>query len=98
YKNSAGVYKTKLIDLDGIKLNLLSRGQNRTRTLAKLAETLTRFKSVTFTDLYRGFFDYCNAMQMPYGSARRLFWQVERLTVAKRLTTIIADSYNIKDK
>jgi hypothetical protein len=93
YKNSDGIYKAKFVDLDGIKLNLLSRGRNQTRTLAKLAETLTRFKSVTFTDLYRGFFDYCGAMQIPYGSARRLFRRVERLAVAKRLTTIIADSY-----
>lgn len=98
YKNDAGVYKAKFVDLDGIKRDLPGWGKNRIRTLAKLAETLTRFKVVTFTDLYRGFFDYCGAMQIPYGSARRLFRRVERLTVAKRLTTIIADSYSIKDK
>ena len=95
YKNGDEGYRVKLIDLDGIKLNFVFMGKNNIRTLSKLAETLTRFKAVNFTDLYRGFLYYCEEMKMYHGERRRLFRQVERMTVAKRLMTIIADSYKL---
>jgi serine/threonine protein kinase len=98
YKTDDGSYKAKLIDLDGIKFNLFNKQSNRIRTLSKLAETLTRFKTVNFTDLCRGFLFYCNAMQMDRGQIRQFFREVERATVAARFLTIISDSYKIKDK
>jgi tRNA A-37 threonylcarbamoyl transferase component Bud32 len=98
YKSEDGSYKVKLVDLDGIKLNLFSKGGKQVRTLSKLAETLTRFKAVNFTDLYRGFLFYCNAMRIDDVQARKLFHKVERLTVAARLLTIVSDSYELKTK
>jgi tRNA A-37 threonylcarbamoyl transferase component Bud32 len=92
YKDG-GIYRVKLIDLDGIKQDLSSRPENHIRTLAKLAETLTRYKAVNFTDLYRGFLIYCNAMGISDDEARELFCEVERATVAARLLTIASDSY-----
>ncbi len=98
YKTGDGSYKAKLIDLDGIKFNLFNKQSNRIRTLSKLAESLTRFKTVNFTDLYRGFLYYCDAMQMDPSQSRQLLRQVERATVASRFLTIISDSYKFKDK
>ncbi len=98
YKTDDGSYKAKLIDLDGIKFNLFNKQSNRVRTLSKLAETLTRFKTVNFTDLYRGFLLYCDAMQLDAWQSRQLFRQVERATVASRFLTIISDSYKFEDK
>ena len=63
YKD-AGIYRVKLIDLDGIKQDSADRQENIIRTLSKLAETLIRFKTVNFTDLYRGFRCYCSAMEI----------------------------------
>lgn len=93
YKNEKGSYRVKLIDLDGIKQDSTSREENHIRTLSKLAETLTRFKAVNFTDLYRGFLFYCDAMGISDDEAGKLFYKVERATVAIRLLTIVSDSY-----
>lgn len=93
YKNGDGIWQTKLVDLDGIKLNYLYLGKNNVRTLAKLAETLTRFKTVNFTDLYRGFLNYCRELDIYHGERRRWFNQIERMTVAMRVATAVADSY-----
>jgi hypothetical protein len=98
YKNVDDSYKVKLIDLDGIKPNLFNKEKYRIRTLSKLAETLSRFKTVNFTDLYRGFLVYCDEMQIDRGQMRQLFDKVERATVALRLLTIISDSYKLKEK
>jgi tRNA A-37 threonylcarbamoyl transferase component Bud32 len=97
YKSPDGSYKAKLIDLDGIKLNLFNRQSNRVRTLSKLAESLTRFKTVNVTDFYRGFLFYCDAMQIDGRSSREFFREVQRASVASRLLTIISDSYKFKD-
>ena len=91
YKDS-GIYRVKLIDLDGIKQDSAGRRENHIRTLAKLTETLIRFKTVNFADLYRGFRIYCNAMGIDDIDAEELFHKVERLTVAARLLTIVSDS------
>ncbi len=91
--NDTSTYKAKLIDLDGIKQNPKRRSQNRIRTLAKLAETLMRFKTVNFTDLYRGFLFYCDEMTITGPDVKRLWHKLERTTVAARLTTVISDSY-----
>ncbi|PKL49320.1 MAG: hypothetical protein CVV39_03170, partial [Planctomycetes bacterium HGW-Planctomycetes-1] len=91
--NDAGTYKAKLIDLDGIKQNPKRRSENRIRTLAKLAETLIRFKTVNFTDLYRGFRIYCDEMKITGPDIKRLWQKIERAAVAVRLTTVISDSY-----
>ena len=98
YKDNSGEYKIKLIDLDGIKKSIVVREKNCLRTLSRLAETLTRFNTVNFTDLYRGFLCYCSVMGISSVQARKLFYKAEKLTVATRLLTIIADSYKIKDK
>jgi tRNA A-37 threonylcarbamoyl transferase component Bud32 len=98
YKSGDGSYKVKLIDLDGIKPNLFNKQKYRVRTLSKLAETLSRFKTVNFTDLYRGFLVYCDEMQIDRGQIRQLFDKVERVAVALRLLTIISDSYKLKEK
>ena len=98
YKDNSGEYKIKLIDLDGIKKSIVVREKNCLRTLSRLAETLTRFNTVNFTDLYRGFLCYCSVMGISSVQARNLFYKTEKLTVATRLLTIIADSYKIKDK
>jgi serine/threonine protein kinase len=98
YKSEDGSYRVKLVDLDGIKLNLFNKGKKQVRTLSKLAETLARFKTVNFTDLCRGFLFYCNAMKIDDAQARELFHKVERLTVATRLLTIVSDSYELKTK
>ena len=98
YKDEKDVYRVKLIDLDGIKRNLFNRQNNHIRGLSKLAETLTRFKAVNFTDLCRGFLFYCDAMKINDVQARKLFHKVERLTVATRLLTIVSDSYELKTK
>jgi lipopolysaccharide heptosyltransferase I len=91
--NNGGDYKVKLIDLDGIKQNPKRRSENRIRTLAKLAETLIRFKTVNFTDLYRGFRIYCDEMTITGPDIKRLFQKLERVAVAARLATVISDSY-----
>ncbi|MDD5011211.1 MAG: lipopolysaccharide heptosyltransferase I, partial [Phycisphaerae bacterium] len=88
-----GIYKTKLIDLDGIKQNPKRRSQNRIRTLAKLAETLLRFKTVNFTDLYRGFLFYCDEMKITGPDIKRLWHKLERAAVAARILTLVSDSY-----
>ena len=98
YKSEDGSYRVKLVDLDGIKLNLFNKGKKQVRTLSKLAETLARFKNVNFTDLCRGFLFYCDAMKINDTQARELFHKVERLTVATRLLTIVSDSYELKTK
>ncbi|MFA6185684.1 MAG: lipopolysaccharide kinase InaA family protein [Phycisphaerae bacterium] len=98
YKNGDGNWRTKLVDLDGIKPNFLYLGKNNVRTLAKLAETLTRFKTVNFTDLYRGFFNYCRELEIYHGERRRWFRRIERMTVAMRITTAVADSYKEVEK
>jgi tRNA A-37 threonylcarbamoyl transferase component Bud32 len=98
YKSKEDSYKVKLVDLDGIKLNLFNKEEKQVRTLSKIAETLTRFKAVNFTDLYRGFLFYCDAMNIDNVRARELFHKVERLTVATRLLTIVSDSYGLKTK
>jgi tRNA A-37 threonylcarbamoyl transferase component Bud32 len=95
YKDG-NIYRVKLIDLDGIKQDSISRKENHIRTLAKLAETLTRYKNVHFTDLYRGFLFYCKAMGISGGEAKNFFREVERATVATRLLTIVSDSYESK--
>lgn len=92
YKDG-GIYRVKLIDLDGIKQDLSRRPENHIRTLARLAETLTRYKAVNFTDLFRGVLFYCSAMGISDDEARELFRKVERATVAARLLTITSDSY-----
>ncbi|MCX5632603.1 MAG: hypothetical protein NTW93_02860 [Phycisphaerae bacterium] len=93
YKDG-GIYRVKLIDLDGIKQDSANKPENHIRTLAKLAETLTRYKAVNFTDLYRGFLIYCNAMGKSRDEAKELFRRVERATVAARLLTTASDSYS----
>jgi tRNA A-37 threonylcarbamoyl transferase component Bud32 len=92
YKDG-GIYRVKLIDLDGIKQDSANKPENHIRTLAKLAETLTRYKAVNFTDLFRGFLFYCSAMGISDGQAKELFRRVERATVAARLLTTASDSY-----
>lgn len=89
-------YKVKLIDMDGIKQNLFDCGENRVKTLSKLAQTLTRFKTVNFADLYRGFKIYCRAMDINDAEAKELFRKVERETVTLRLLTAIEDSKKFK--
>jgi tRNA A-37 threonylcarbamoyl transferase component Bud32 len=98
YKDKNGSYRVKLIDLDGIKQDSTSRQENHIRTLSRLAETLTRFKAVNFTDLYRGFLFYCRAMEMNADETKEFFRKVERATVATRLLTIVSDSYKLKEK
>jgi len=99
YKDKNGSYRVKLVDLDGIKQNSVSRREeNHIRTLSKLAETLTRFKAVNFTDLYRGFLFYCDAMGISGAEVEEIFRRVERATVAARLLTVISDSYKLKEK
>jgi tRNA A-37 threonylcarbamoyl transferase component Bud32 len=95
YKDG-GIYRVKLIDLDGIKQDSAGQQENRIRTLSKLAETLIRYKTVNFSDLYRAFLIYCDAMGINDIEARELFRKVERLTVAARLLTIISDSTKLK--
>ena len=90
------IYKVKLIDLDGIKQDSADKPENHIRTLSRLAASLTRFKAVNFTDLYRGFLIYCDAMGISGDEARELFRRVERAAVAARLQTIAADSYEQK--
>lgn len=97
YKDS-GIYRAKLIDLDGIKQDSGRRSENHIRTLSKLAETLIRFKTVNFTDLYRGFLIYCDAMNITGPNTKRLLQKVERAAVAARLVTVMSDSYKLKDK
>jgi len=97
YKDG-GIYRVKLIDLDGIKQDSGLRQENHIRTLSKLAETLLRFKTVNFTDLYRAFCIYCDAMKIDSGDAKELLRKVERAAVAARLVTIMSDSYKLKDK
>lgn len=92
YKDS-NIYRVKLIDLDGIKQDSVSRQENHIRTLSRLAETLTRYKNVNFTDLYRGFLFYCAAMGFDKVEAKKFFREVERATVATRLLTVVSDSY-----
>ncbi|MBN1788297.1 MAG: hypothetical protein JW806_07875 [Sedimentisphaerales bacterium] len=96
YKDS-GIYRVKLIDLDGIKQNSAGQQENNIRTLAKLAETLIRFKTVNFTDLYRGYRYYCSAMETDKDQAKKLFAKIERTTVAMRLLTAASDSYKLND-
>jgi tRNA A-37 threonylcarbamoyl transferase component Bud32 len=98
YKSEDGAYKAKLVDLDGIKRNIFGLQKNHIRTLSKLAETLTLFKAVNFTDLYRGFLYYCDAMGKSSDEAGKLFRKVERAAVAARLLTIVSDSYELKKK
>lgn len=93
YKNGDGKWQSKLVDLDGIKPNYLYLGKNNVRTLAKLAETLTRFRAVNFTDLYRGYLRCCKELDIYHGERRRFIRKVERMTVAMRITTAVADSY-----
>ncbi|MGB8225839.1 MAG: lipopolysaccharide kinase InaA family protein [Sedimentisphaerales bacterium] len=93
YKDG-GIYRVKLIDLDGIKQDSAGKPENHIRTLAKLAETLVRYKAVNFTDLFRGFLIYCNAMGINGDETRELFHKVERATVSTRLHTIVSDSYS----
>jgi serine/threonine protein kinase len=95
YKDDTG-YKAKLIDFDGIKPNIFSDGEKKIRTLANLAKSLTRFKSVNITDLYRGFMIYCQAMRIHGVHARLLFNKIERATVALRLLMVLEESKNIK--
>jgi tRNA A-37 threonylcarbamoyl transferase component Bud32 len=95
YKDG-GIYRVKLVDLDGIKQDSACRQENHIRTLSKLAETLIRFKTVNFTDLYRGFLIYSNAMKIDRAQARELLHKVERAAVAARLVTVISDSYKLK--
>ena len=97
YKDS-GIYRVKLIDLDGIKQDSGLRQENHIRTLSKLAETLLRFKTVNFTDLYRAFCIYCDEMKIDSSRAKELLRRVERAAVAARLVTIMSDSYKLKDK
>ena len=97
YKDG-GIYRVKLIDLDGIKQDSGLRQENHIRTLSKLAETLLRFKTVNFTDLYRGFLIYCDEMKIDSSRAKELLRRVERAAVAARLVTIMSDSYKLKDK
>lgn len=98
YKDKNGSYRVKLVDLDGIKQDSAAKEENRIRTLSKLAETLTRFKTVNFTDLYRGFSYYCLAMGINRDNAGELFRRVERATVAARLLTVVSDSYESNKK
>ncbi len=95
YKDG-GIYKVKLVDLDGIKQDSSNKPENHIRTLSKLAETIIRYKSVNFTDLYRGFLIYCDAMQITGDEQAELFRKVERAVVATRIQTIAADSYDTR--
>ncbi|MGA2914760.1 MAG: lipopolysaccharide kinase InaA family protein [Sedimentisphaerales bacterium] len=95
YKDG-GIYRVKLVDLDGIKRDSANKPENHIRTLEKLAETLIRYKAVNFTDLYRGFLIYCDAMGINGDETRELFRKVERATVAARLLTTASDSYELK--
>lgn len=92
------IYKVKLIDLDGIKQTDRLKEDNFVRTLSKLAETLTRYKNVNFTDLYRGFLVYCRAMEIYGEDCRNFFRKVERATVAARLQKIVSDSYSFSSR
>ncbi|MFA5293397.1 MAG: lipopolysaccharide kinase InaA family protein [Phycisphaerae bacterium] len=95
YKDG-GIYRVKLIDLDGIKQDSAGRRENHIKTISKLAESLIRFKAVNFADLYRGFLIYCNTMGIDDTETRELFRKVAKITVAARLLTIISDSYKLK--
>ena len=94
YKDD-GNYKIKLIDLDGIKPNIIDSREKRIRTLANLAKTLTRFKTVNFTDFYRGLKIYCDKMEI--NGARSLFHKLERTTVAMRLLTVLEESKKFQE-
>ncbi|HBG27028.1 MAG: hypothetical protein A2Y10_04410 [Planctomycetes bacterium GWF2_41_51] len=95
YKDN-GNYKVKLIDLDGIKPNIIDSRERRTRTLANLAKTLTRFKTVNLADLYRGLKIYCDKMEI--NGVRSLFHKLERTTVAMRLLTVLEESKKFKEQ
>lgn len=97
YKDN-GVYKARLVDLDGIKRDLTHSRRNHIRTLSKLAETLIRFKTINFSDLYRAFCIYCDAMNMTADEAKEFLRRAERMTVAARFVTVMSDSYKLKDK
>jgi len=91
-------YKVKLIDLDGIKKNFISSGEKQIRTLANLAKTLTRFKTVNLADLYRGFIIYCRAMEFNERQSKELFRKIERATVKLRLLTVLEESKKFKEE
>jgi len=95
YKNG-GKYKAKFVDLDGIKKNFISYNEKQIRTLANLAKTLTRFKRVNLTDLYRGFKIYCQTMGIGSEEIRPLFGKVERETVRLRLLTVLEEANKLK--
>lgn len=92
------VYKVKLVDLDGIKHNLIDSQEKQIRTLANLAKTLIRFKMVNLADLYRGFEIYYRAMEIERKAAKKLFYKVERATVAMRLLNVLEESRKFKEE
>ncbi|OQA02187.1 MAG: Lipopolysaccharide kinase (Kdo/WaaP) family protein [Planctomycetes bacterium ADurb.Bin401] len=92
---TGGAYKVKLVDLDGIKRNIIDSSEKKIRTLANLAKTLIRFKKVNLADLYRGLKIYCDRMQI--SDVRRFFHKVERTTVAMRLLNVLEESRNFKE-
>lgn len=94
--SSGGTYKVKLVDLDGIKRNIIDSPEKQIRTLANLAKTLTRFKAINLTDLYRGLKIYCDKMKI--NGARSLFRKVERTTVAMRFLTVLEESRKFKEE
>ncbi|MEN6386660.1 MAG: lipopolysaccharide kinase InaA family protein [Phycisphaerales bacterium] len=95
YKDE-NTYKAKLIDLDGIKLNILCSREKQIRTLAIFTKTLTRFKNVNLTDLYRGFLIYYQTMRIYGVDSKSLFRKIERTMVAYKLLSILKSSDKFK--
>lgn len=89
-------YNIKLIDLDGIKKNILKCQSKQNRTLANLAKTLIRFKSINMTDLYRGFVIYCGQMGIDDRNLKQLFRKIERMAVELRFLMILDDAGKFK--
>ncbi len=91
-------YKAKLIDLDGIKYNFFGCEEKQVRTLANLAKSLVRFKTVNLADFYRGFTIYCNAMGIAKAQSKSLFCKIERATVEMRLEMVLEDAVKFEKK
>jgi serine/threonine protein kinase len=91
-------FNARLIDLDGIKYNFFGCQCRQIRTLANLAKSLTRFKTVNITDFYRGFVIYCNAMGISRSQYKPLFGKIERATVQMRLQMVLQEAEKFKKK
>ncbi len=93
YRQPDDSYKVKLIDLDGIKRCYFRSNSCMMRTLCNLAETVTRFRRVSVTDLWRGFGLYCDEVGIAGEGRRVIFRRLQQMVVAKRLLTEVRDSY-----